>query len=160
MERTLPRSRAEIYEVPIANLMWRWSFLDIAQRRDMAEIFDQNQNSIHGTVEFYLCQILLAVPLAQRHNLWCDGVERLAIERPSRTSFKLSGIAWAPDDFMPFELEFQFKNRRDVTPVRKVLRFGDIDANGEIRRHSPNGKSIDKMFQKRLWVWAINFEYH
>jgi hypothetical protein len=90
-----------------------------------------------------------------------DGVYRLVIERLHRTAFKMMGIAFAPNALVPFELEFHFQNRRDQTPARKILRIGDIDNKGVLRRHS--SKSIEKLFQvypDRNWPWAIEVEFH
>ena len=67
--------------------------------------------------------------------MWCDGVIELSVTRIQRRAFLLVGVAYCPHKLTPFEIEFHFANRRDVEPLRTILRLGEVDQYGEIRWH-------------------------
>jgi hypothetical protein len=44
----------------------------------------------------------------------------------SRTAFRIIGVGYFPHQITPFELEFHFSKRRDMTPQKIILRLGHV----------------------------------
>jgi hypothetical protein len=57
-------------ELYMGQLMWRWAFADAAGRQILLSELDSRSDGIQVGIEFYLCEILETVPLAQRNNWW------------------------------------------------------------------------------------------
>ncbi len=111
-------------------------------------------------LEHYLCHLLNLVPLAKANNWWCDGVMELSITRLSRTEFEIRGIAWAMNDHAPFDLQFQYAERRGTVPLRIRLRMGATELHGQVRKL--NKTAVDKLltaYPRRDWNWAVDVEF-
>jgi hypothetical protein len=152
------RSNPYARQQQIAIDLWNWAFADAEARREMTV-----PNGIFaGRIEYYLSSLLDSVPLAKRRGWWCDGVLELSITRHSRVSFRIAGVAYFDEMGVgPFELEFHFAHRRDVQPIRVILRCGFRD---EVRqaashRRSKTGAEVARLRPPRDDEWAIAVEF-
>ncbi len=112
-------------------------------------------------IEFYLSGFFEhQIEFTRSRDIWCDGIVGLRIERTSRLSIVVCGVAYCPHDWAPFELEFHFKRRRDIEPLKVVLKFGELNSGGELLTHS-RSKSPEAILARRPNLnrdWAVAVE--
>jgi hypothetical protein len=118
------------------------------------------QSELSVAIEFYLCGVFQLVDFTRSRGIWCDGVVQLSISKINRCAFRLIGVAYAPNNLAPFEIEFHFARRRDHQPLRTIIRFAEADPNGEIQWHS-NQKNAATILANRPHCdrnWAVAIE--
>jgi hypothetical protein len=101
-----------------------------------------------------------SVDFTRSRGIWCDGVLQLSIARLHRLGLAISGVCYCPHELAPFELEFHFERRRDLVPLRTVLRFGDLGhgRNGAMHTSAKNAVVIVANRPKRNQDWAVAVE--
>jgi hypothetical protein len=143
-------------EKRIASELWKWAFLSPGERREVTA----NGSDLCVMIEFYLSGIFQQFAFTRSRGIWCDGVVELSIRQMNRRAFVIVGIAFAPSQLAPFEIEFHFTRRRDKEPLRAIVRFGGCEDDGEVHWHS-NLKNAAATLAKRPKCdrdWAVAVE--
>lgn len=108
-------------------------------------------------LEYYLCGAFHLVEFTRYRDIWCDGVVEISIEKLNRCAFRVSAAAYCPQRLAPVEIEFHFAQRRALQPTHSIVRFGKLDAEGEIAWYSNknHASSIVANRPRRDADWAI-----
>ena len=143
-------------ETEIAGELWRWLTASPSERADITAAGAELAMSL----EYYLCGVFERVEFTRSREIWCDGIINLSIEQLNRRAFRLTGVAYSPTQLAPLEIEFHFDQRRNTEPNRVVVRFGELDSNGEIRWHAQDrfAGTIVANRPRRDRDWAVAVE--
>jgi hypothetical protein len=157
-------STSDPLERAIATELWRWSSLSTEDRPEISS----PESELAEAIEFYLCDAFQRKNSSPSPGWWCDGVIELSITELGPTNFLIVGAAyWAktggkssPFYIAPFELEFYFDSRADLDAKRTIIRFGELDHFGEIRRipYDANAWRIVKSRPTTDSEWAFAIE--
>lgn len=139
-------------EMQIAEVLWRWKFAADADRDQLVR--DEKLKSL---IEYWFP--FSAIEFTRSHGLWCDGIPHLEIKEIDRTSLGVVGVGCFPIKFAPFEIDFYFKNRRDLAPQSIILRFGLLDHQGELRMigHQNHSQTLS-LRPRENSDWAVAVE--
>ena len=149
------QQQSDSLETAIANELWRWAFLPHGARSETTV-----RSELSVWLEFYLCGAFHLIDFTRSRGIWCDGIIELSIARINRRAFLITGVAYAPNELAPFEIEFHFARRRDHEPARTIIRFGELDPDGEIKWHT-NAKDAATIVANRPQIdrdWAVAVE--
>ena len=139
-------------ESRIASILWRWKFTDAIERDAMIA-----DSKLATLLEFWFP--FSEIEYTKLRGTWCDGITLMVITEIDRTTFRIAGVGYFPRELTPFELDFDFHNRRDLTPQAIILRLGNISH----ERHQTSGPSKHSQYildsrPKHNSDWAVAVE--
>jgi hypothetical protein len=115
-------------------------------------------------VEYFIQSSFRFSKVAGVHGFWTDGVSNMVLTQPSPTSFKSVGaLIWASKSpgfcLAPFECDFHLAAPTDNECRCIVVRFGNLDRNGRIKRIRYDSNAEMAMFERPTnnsdWAFAI-----
>jgi len=100
------------------------------------------------------------IEYTRRLGTWCDGIPLLNIEDIHRTAFRVSGVGTFPFELLPFEIDFYYKNRRDLHTSMIFFRFGSLVVRA-CKQGFNNNRNVQTIYEQRpreLHEWAVAVE--
>lgn len=100
------------------------------------------------------------IEYTRKLDIWCDGIPLLHVADLNRTAFTITGVGYFPHELSPFELEFHYQNRRDLSTAKVTLRFGMLDGTGRLRTFATNKdpSTILGQLPQHVLDWAVAVE--
>jgi len=87
-------------------------------------------------------------------------IRLLTVSDISRTAFSIAGVGNFPDQSSPFEIDFYYKNRRDLQTTKILFRFGILDFYSSLRTFSYDANPTKILAKRPTSVedWAVAVE--